>query len=196
MKLLRLIFTAFLLCVFGCSVAKVKVEMLSERTTLENQILGTYNALDDEMLLFASVRGVDPKGNIKKPKRHSRQHKDAISAMQVLDFHADDIHVFKKLGWIGENNQGLVQTFEIKKSDIPIDLKEFAQRYKTEEFNSVISQVNESREVIMRQVIDMNENLSENDMLEIRMIFGKLNAESALKGEKIQLAGGRWDVKR
>ena len=35
--------------------AQVKVEVVSERTALENQVLGTYNAIDREMLLTASV---------------------------------------------------------------------------------------------------------------------------------------------
>ena len=75
----------------ACTLADVNVEMLSERTALENQVLGSYNALDSQMLLVASVRGVDTSGNITPPPRHSREYKNAISAMQVLDFHADDL---------------------------------------------------------------------------------------------------------
>ena len=37
----------------GCTLAQVKVDVVSERTSLENQVLGTYNALDREMLLVA-----------------------------------------------------------------------------------------------------------------------------------------------
>ena len=58
--------------IFGCTLADVKVEMLSERTALENQVLGSYNALDSQMLLAASVRGVDTSGNISWPPEHTR----------------------------------------------------------------------------------------------------------------------------
>jgi len=148
------------------------------------------------MLLVASVRGVDTSGNITPPTRHSREYKNAISAMQVLDFHADDLELFKQFGWVGENNQGLVETFPMDDSNIPENLKNAAARYSQPEFNFIISKINESRELIMRRVIDMNENLTESDLVKIRHIFGKLNAENANPGDKIQSLNGTWQIKR
>ena len=49
----------------GCTLADVKVNVVSQRTALENQVLGSYNSLSDEVLLVASVRGVEPSGTIK-----------------------------------------------------------------------------------------------------------------------------------
>ena len=180
----------------GCTLADVNVEMLSERTALENQVLGSYNSLDSQMLLAASVRGVDTSGNITRPPRHSREYKDTISTMQVLDFHADDLDMFKRLGWVGENNQGLVEPFTMDDSNIPENLKESAARYSKGEFDFVISTINESREQIMRRVIYMNENLTESDLFEIRHIFAKINAENAAPGDKIQSLDGNWQIKR
>ncbi|MGB9498759.1 MAG: DUF1318 domain-containing protein [Dissulfuribacterales bacterium] len=190
--LIFLILTAFA----GCTLADVNVEMLSERTALENQVLGSYNALDSQMLLVASVRGVDTSGDITPPPQHSREYKDTISAMQVLDFHADDLELFKRLGWAGENNQGLVEAFPMDNSDSPDNLKNAAARYSKKEFNFVISKINESRKQIMRRVIDMNENLTESDLAKISHIFGKLNAENAQPGDKIQSLDGTWQIKR
>jgi len=59
---MKRIILAAMIMIQGCTLAKVNVEVVSERTTLENQILGTYNSLDREMLLAASVRGVDENG--------------------------------------------------------------------------------------------------------------------------------------
>ena len=193
---MRVIIGILLVFMVGCSLAEVKVEVMSERTALENQVLGTYNALDREMLLVASVRGVDSRGRIKKPARQSQEHKDAVTAMQVLSFHADDLQAFKQLGWVGENIQGLVEIFQMNKADIPESLKDISERFQLEEFNHVVSQINESREIIMHRVIDMNENLSQDDMPEIRRIFGKLNTENALPGEKVQQPDGSWTVKK
>ena len=188
------------LFLFGCGLIngliKVKVNVVSERTALENQILGAYNALDREMLLVASVRGVDPKGNIKASQPHSQDHKDALSAMQILDFHADDILSFKRLGWVGETNSGLIEAFALNKKTVPPPLKEFAQRYTQEEFRFVVSQVNDSRLAIMQRIIDMNENLAAADLPQIQKIFGKLNIENAAPGEKIQQPDGAWTVKQ
>lgn len=185
-----------LTCLAGCTLADVNVEMLSERTALENQVLGSYNALDSQMLLVASVRGVDTTGNITRPPEHSREFKDTISAMQVIDFHADDLDMFKRFGWVGENNQGLVEPFSMDNSNIPDDLKESAARYSEKEFDYVVSTINSSRELVMRRVIYMNENLTEADMPEIRKIFARLNAENAKPGVKIQSPDGTWLVKK
>lgn len=181
--------------ILGCTLADVKVEVMSERTTLENQVLGAYNSLDSEMLLAASVRGVDSKGRIRRPPKHSREHKDAVASMQVLAFHDDDLQAFKRLGWAGENAEGTITAFPMDKASVPEDLKVFAERYKAEEFDAVISQVNEAREAVMRRVVDLNENMSEKNMPEVRRIFGKLNRENARPGEKIQMDDGTWKIR-
>ncbi len=193
---MRALIGIVLILLVGCTLAEVKVEVMSERTALENQVLGTYNALDKEMLLVASVRGVDSRGRIQTPPKHSQEHQDAVTAMQVLSFHADDLQAFKQLGWAGENYQGLVEMFPMEKAHIPESLKDFSERFKPEEFNYVVSQINASREIVMHRVVDMNENLSEENMPEIRRIFGKLNTENALPGEKIQKSAGTWTVKK
>jgi len=71
-------FMIMILPLYSCTLANVNVEVMSERTALENQILGTYNSLDKEMLLLASVRGVDFMGNIKRPPKHSKDHQEAV----------------------------------------------------------------------------------------------------------------------
>jgi len=198
MKKFFYVFYSFLILagLFGCTLADVKVEVLSERTALENQVLGSYNSLDSQMLLAASVRGVDTSGNISRPPKHSREYKDTISAMQIIDFHADDLDALKQLGWAGENNQGLIEPFEIDRTDIPEDLKSFADRYSAEEFEFVISKINESRKKIMMRVIHMNEDLGEADLTEVRKIFAKINAEKANPGNKIQDTDGNWLTKK
>ncbi len=190
-------YTIFFLLIIlsGCTLAEVKVEVLSERTALENQVLGTYNSLDREMLLTSSVRGVDAKGQIKTPPQHSQDHKDAISAMQLEDFHKDDIDMLKQLGWLGENNKGLLEAISTDENEVPTHLKDFVEMYKKEEFHTMVKSVNLSRRVIMQRVIDMNENLSEKDMPEIQSVFGKINGEHALKGEKIQAPDNTWIIK-
>ena len=186
----------FLTVFSGCTLADVKVEMLSERTALENQVLGAYNALDSQMLLAASVRGVDSSGNINRPPEQSREQEETIQAMQIIDFHADDLDRFKRLRWVGENNQGLIEPFAMDRDAVPEDLKEFAQRYSAEEFDYVIQKINESREKIMMRVIYMNEDLRESDLPEVKTIFAKINAEKARPGEKIQDRDGTWQIKK
>lgn len=183
-------------CLIGCaSLATVKVDVVGERTALENQILGTYNSLDREMLLVASVRGVDAMGQISPPPKKSQEHQDVIAAMQLIDFHGDDLQNFKRLGWIGENNQGRLERFPMKTETVPDDLRAFAGRFSPPEFNTIIDQVNSARDIIMERVIRMNETLTAEDMPKVRQIFAKLNMENAKPGDRIQLSDGTWRTK-
>lgn len=192
---MKRIILAAMIMIQGCTLAKVNVEVVSERTTLENQILGTYNALDREMLLAASVRGVDEKGRMKIPPKKSRGRKDAVEAMQIIDFHSDDMRRFKNLGWVGENREGLITVLGKEKTTIPDDLKDFAEGIKEQELLSIVSHTNKARETIMQRVIDMNETLSDDDMPKIRRVFADMNAEKALPGDKVEVGDGSWTVK-
>jgi hypothetical protein len=180
---------------FGCTLAQVQVSVVSERTALENQVLGSYNSLSQDVLLVASVRGVDPLGRIQTPPRRSKDYHDAMGSMQTLAFHADDLEAFKRLGWVGEDNEGLLTPFPMDKDRVPEDLKEFARRYQEEEFKTVLEEVNAAREVIMGRVVEINDDFTIEDLPKIRRVFGKINGENALAGEKIQTEDGSWKVK-
>ncbi len=190
---LRVLFLVVLLSVLaGCTLAKVDVNVVSERTALENQVLGSYNALSDDVLLVASVRGVDPTGKITTPPRKSREYQNAVTAMETLAFHEDDVDAFKRLGWVGENNVGLLTTFPINRDKAPDDLQAFAARYPQEEFLSVVKQVNQAREVVMIRVVETNAAFTQKDLPEIKRVFAKLNREKSLPGERIQKEDGSW----
>ncbi len=194
---MRRFYPVFLTALFlaGCTLADVKVNVVSERTALENQVLGSYNSLSDEVLLVASVRGVEPSGTIKTPPRRSREYQNSVEAIETIAFHADDVDLFKRLGWAGENNEGFLTSFPMDKTKIPTDLKDSAARFKEEEFVAIVKEVNGARTVVIERVIGTNENLTKQDLPEIRKVFGKLNRENALPGDKIQNEDGSWTVK-
>lgn len=187
---------ALALALSGCTLAEVKVNVASERTSLENQILGSYNSLSEETLLVASVRGVDPLGRIQPPPKKSQEQQDAVSAMQVLSFHADDVDSFKRLGWVGEDNQGRLTPFGLGRDKTPDDLKDFAARYRQQEFDSVLKEVNAAREVVMRRAIETNASLTPADLPKVRAVFAKLAADTARPGDRLQNVDGSWTVKR
>ena len=87
---------------------------------------------------------------------------------------------------------GLIEILSTDIKIVPEEFENFTSVYKTEEFKSMVQNVNDARQVIMQRVIDMNENLSEKDLPEIQRVFGKLNAENALAGEMIQNRDGKW----
>jgi len=173
--------------------AKVDVNVVSERTSLENQVLGTYNSLSEDMLLVASVRGVSPTGKIEAPPRHTPEQVDATRAMETIAFHADDIETFKRFGWIGENQEGLLTTFTRETPKVSgEELKSFAANYSEAEFQQVVKEVNQSREVLMMRVVQTNENFTIKDLPAIRKVFAKMNRQNSAPGSRVQEADGRW----
>jgi uncharacterized protein YdbL (DUF1318 family) len=138
---------------------------------------------------------VDPTGKIESPPRKSREYQNAVTAMETLAFHEDDVDAFKRLGWVGENNLGLLKTFPMNREKVPDDLQAFAARYPQEEFLSVVKQVNRAREVVMMRVVETNANFTEKDLPKIQGVFAKLNREKALPGERIQKEDGSWVTK-
>ncbi|MBI4775085.1 MAG: DUF1318 domain-containing protein [Deltaproteobacteria bacterium] len=184
-----------LIALFGCTLAKVQVNVVSERTALENQVLGSYNSLNREVLTVASVRGVDPLGRIEEPPRTSGEQEEVNTALETIAFHADDLDAFKRLGWVGENNEGLLASFPMDKDNAPESLGEFAARYKEDEFKYVVGQINDAREKVMRRVIQINESFTQDDLPKIRRVFGDLNRENASSGDRVQAEDGAWTVK-
>ncbi len=179
----------------GCTLAKVDVNVVSERTSLENQVLGTYNSLSEDMLLVASVRGVSPGGKIEAAPRHTPEQADTTRAMETIAFHADDVDSFKRFGWIGENNEGLLTTFTREPPKVSSEeLKSFAAAYSEAEFQQVVKEVNQSREVLMMRVVQTNENFTIKDMPAIRIVFARINSQNSLPGTKVQAADGRWQT--
>jgi uncharacterized protein YdbL (DUF1318 family) len=181
------------LYISGCTLAKVDVNVVSERTSLENQVLGTYNSLSEDMLLVASVRGVSPTGNIDAPPRHTPEQVDATRAMETIAFHADDIETFKRFGWVGENQEGLLTTFTRETPKVASEeLKSFAANYSEAEFQQVVKEVNLSRETLMMRVVQTNENFTIKDLPAIRKVFARINRQNSAPGSKVQEADGRW----
>jgi hypothetical protein len=176
----------------GCTLAEVNVDVVSQRTALENQVLGTYNSLDKELLLAASVRGVDPKGNIEAPPQKSGEARRAREAMEVLSFNKDDINRLKRLLWVGETNTGFLTARPKEGLETPEELKEYATNLSLEEFDSIIIQVNKARKVLMERVINLNDDLGEKDLVRVGKVFAKLNRQKAVKGDLIEGEGGKW----
>lgn len=177
----------------GCTLAKVDVNVLSERTSLENQVLGTYNALSEDVLLVASVRGVSPTGKVETPQRHTPEQQEAAQALENIAFHADDVEALKRLGWVGESLDGTLTSFprEIPEK-APADLKAFAGRFGEGEFRQVLAEVNRSREILMLRVVRTNENFTDKDLPAIRKVFARVNRQNSAPGTKVQEDDGKW----
>jgi len=174
--------TLLLTILTGCGGPLVGVTVVDERTALENQVLGTYQELNQQVMLVASVRYIDPKGKLKQTQELPPGKKDVVRALQRVSFNKDDLNRYKALGIIGENNEGGVTLLEPEKV-------ESSDRAFVE---NLVKEENEDRLVIMSRIIETNETLSPTDLPRVHKMFAALNRDKALKGERIQLDNGKW----
>ena len=166
----------------------VDVTVVDQKTALENQILGSYEELGNEMLLLASVRSVDETGKLKTVAEIPSGKRQAIRAMQRQEFNRDDIQSFKQTGVAGEGNTGLLVFFENQKTKQDKQFGSFAQ--------AILKEENEDRLTILKRTIATNEAFADGDLPKVRKIFASLNRDSANSGEKIQQENGEWTVKK
>ena len=178
-RLIRGIVSIFLA---GCSGPLVGVTVVDERTALENQVLGTYQELNQEVLLLASVRYIDPNGKLKPTPELPDGKKRVARALQRISFNKDDLNRYKAEGIIGENNLGGVTLLA------PENVKPANRQF----IENLIKEDNEDRQVVMNRVIETNETLQPKDLLRVKKMFASLNRDKALKGERLQLDDGTW----
>ena len=178
----RILPTLLLALLTGCGGPLVGVTVVDERTALENQVLGTYQELNQQVMLVASVRYIDPKGKLKQTQELPPGKKDVVRALQRVSFNKDDLNRYKSLGIIGENNEGGITLLEPEKVE-PAD-RAFV--------DNLIKEENEDRLAIMSRIIETNETLSSADLPRVHKMFAALNRDKALKGERIQLDSGKW----
>ena len=128
----------------------MNVTIVDQKTALENQILGSYEELGNDVLLLASVRSVDEEGKLKPVIEVPKGKRLALKAMQRQEFNRDDILEFKSTLCVGEGNDGLLKYFENERTLKDFDCKKFVV--------AVLKEENENRLTILDRIVATNEN--------------------------------------
>jgi uncharacterized protein YdbL (DUF1318 family) len=167
--------------VSGCVSAKINV--VDERTALENQILGSYEELDRDMQLLASVRAVDEAGKDRQPPSYTRERQQAIAARQTQQFNRDDIDELKKAGCLGEAQDGSLAARPCDRS---------SDQTVAERLERLIASENQARGVILRFAVTVSPDLTDRDLPQVTAAYARMQREKAKSGEWIQEPGGEW----
>ena len=178
--------SAFLLACHGPLVG-VNVEVVDEKTLLERQILGSYEELSKDLVMIASVRGVDDSGKVKPAPYLPPGKEKALRAAQSREFNRDDIERFKREGCAGESREGLLSVLPCPNAR---DDGKYAQLLR-----EIAEEENTDRRIILSRVIETSENLTPADLPKLQRVFAQMNRDAAKKGEKIQLENGTWTEK-
>jgi uncharacterized protein YdbL (DUF1318 family) len=166
----------------GCGGPLVGVTIVDEKTALENQVLGTYQELNQEVLLVASVRYIDPSGKLVPQPPVPPSKEAAIRAMQRSAFNRDDIDRLKAEEILGENLEGRLSILSLEK--VSADRQAFVK--------NLVEEENADRETLMQRVLTTNETFTPQDLPKIRRTFAALNRDRARSGDWIQREDGQW----
>ena len=174
------------LAVFGmqCSVKAPEVTVTGEKTALENQVIGTYEKIEQETWLVASVRA----SGGQRSRKISPEQQRVLDAVQNRKFNKDEINEFKREGVIGENLQGFLE--ERPHPKMTADA-EFRNRV-----IELLKEENHDREVIMNRVFELNDEAARSSKKEVYMIFAKMHRENTDTDCWIQLPSGDWVKKQ
>ena len=166
----------------------VNVTIVDQKTALENQILGSYKELDNDVLLLASVRSIDEKGKLKPATEIPKGKLKALRALQRQEFNRDDIQEFKQSLCAGEGNDGYLKFFVNERIKTDAKYKEFVE--------TLIAEENEDRRIVLQRIVATNETFTDQDLAKVEKISASLNRDNAQPGEKIQDETGSWLIRR
>lgn len=161
----------------GC--VSVRPKVVSEKTQLENQILGNFDKLENDLILASSVRSMGAPGNELSPA-----HREALIAVMNRQFRRDDVEDLKGKKVAGESLQGTLALRETPELRENAQLKLLATK--------VIAEENRDRDVIMRRVLDMYSGLGPDDLPEVRKLMHELAVTQSLPGTPIEDSEQGW----
>ena len=177
-QLFMWLLAAIFIC--GCSVRTPEVQVTGEKTALENQVIGTYEQMQDDSWMVASTRNARNRQQVVLS-----EEKDAfLEAQQNRKFNKDDVNEFKGDGALGENNLGM------------LELRPLARLDEDSEYSKLVVQImeeeNRDRKIMYDRVIQVNTAAGEAKPQEVYAVFAKLNRENTTQGGWIQLNDGSW----
>ena len=161
----------------GC--VSLKPVFLDRKTQLENQVLGSFQRLEQDLILASSVRGERPAAKLSPLQR------EAVEAMMSRAFNKDDVDALKQEQVVGEANTGMLSIRTPPKE--PALAKRVA---------ALVQQENRDRMVIINRVIQLDPQLGDKDLPEVKRIFYRLNLQTAQPGDLVQREAGDWETAR
>ena len=172
-----------LIALQGCA---INFELTSQRTALENQILGSHKDIDDNLYLISSVRALE-----KEARGEVSLGQKAKMAVQNQIFNRDDIDEFKGLQILGEAQNG-----SLKLLPKGVGLREKATKKQVDLAAILVAEENHDRMVIWRDTIRKSPHLESKDLFKVRKAYSQQIFAKALVGHWFYNKKKGWHQKR
>jgi len=162
---------------------------VGQRRSLEEQVLGAFDQVADEVYVLAGVRSVDPiSGAPTAPPPMTQSEARALAAGRRMEFNRDDVLAFKREGLVGEGNDALLTAFPDAMARLAT---EDPRRHAL--VRDVVREENKDRRTIMQRIVDTNPDLIGAEGLDqVRRILAARYRQEAEPGTMVQLPDGSW----
>jgi uncharacterized protein YdbL (DUF1318 family) len=169
----------FALVWVACSIKAPEVRVTGEKTALEREVIGTYQQLQEDTWMIASKRSASNETVSVAPEKQR-----VLDALQQQKFNKDDVDEFKRKGYVGENNLGLLDIRVEGYLEANVETKALVEQ--------IVKEENTSRETIMNRVVEINESLKQSVRQSILAIFAQMNQDNSPVGTWVQRQLGEW----
>lgn len=167
----------------GCA---INFEITSQRTALENQMLGEYKDINSDLYLISSVRAMD-----QVAQNGPDVTKNAKQAQQNRIYNQDDIDELKNLQILGERADGMLTILPAGTG-----LVQKATSAQKELAKILVNEENHDRRVIWQFTISENANLKQSDLDKVKETFAKQVLAKAKEGHWFQSEAAGWYQKK
>jgi hypothetical protein len=165
-------------------------ELTSQRTALENQIMGTYKELDDDAVLVAKAKAISGEEAEGAGFSAVAAPGQVASAQQNQEFNKDDIEDLKAAQILGEDNNGRLVILPEG-----VGLIAQAKPNQLKLATLLVVEENRDREIAWQRQLSEADDPALKDVTEIKDEFSKNVRSTAASGHWIQNKDGMWEQK-
>lgn len=180
----------FVLISTGLSSACITVRTTSvdRKTALEQQFIGEYEDLSDDLATDASARA-EASGTGGMGERGNDPYARALQARRLQKFYRDDLDQARARGCIGEGNDGKVVELTCAPSSQPATAQANEPAPST---SRLVKTENAARDALVEYAIGRDPNLNDGDRPMVWQALRRLMLSVAPKGTPIQNGAGQW----
>lgn len=171
----------------ACTLVSTKVVQVDKKSTLEEQFIGEYEELTDDLATMSSVRAaagqLGPTGN--------DPYQRALQARRVQRFYQDDLARARVRGCLGEALDGRVVVLPCAQQ--PASMQAASSLPVTEPAVERLAKLeNTAREALVDYALSRAENLREADRASVWQAFRRVVIGALAPGSLVQTSGGQW----